>query len=130
MTMTATAHRAGTTIKQKVALVLAGLYSLANVPSVLTAPSDGEVGPPMALLVLDTLLGVLGVVAVIVAWRGNRLALRLAAGATILITITALPALFVDVPMWLKGLVGVSVVGTVVVVAMMLPGDRRPAIED
>ena len=38
-------------------------------------------GPPFGVLVLGTVLGVIGLVAVIIAWRGNRGALRVAAGA-------------------------------------------------
>ena len=49
------------------------------------------------------------------------------AGAIIVITLTSLPAFFVDVPMWVKVLVGVSVVWTVVAVVLMFSGDRRPA---
>ena len=61
------------------------------------------------------------------AWRGNSLALRVAAGAIIIATLTGLPAFFVDVPMFIKALVGLSVVLTVVAVVLMFSGDRRPA---
>jgi hypothetical protein len=128
MTTTAiTTDRPRVTTKQKVGLVLAGLYSLGNLPSVLTAPPDGETGPPMSILVVDSLLAVIGLVAVVMAWRGNRVALRVAAGAIILITLTGLPAFFVDVPMAVKALVGVSVLLTVVAVVLMFSGPRRPA---
>ena len=128
MSSTALAQsRAGITGRQKVGLVLCGLYSLANIPSVLTSAPDGEEGPPMAILVIGTILGVIGVVATVMAWRGNRLALRVAAGAIIIATLTGLPAFFVDVPMFIKALVGVSVVLTVAAVVLMFSGDRRPA---
>jgi hypothetical protein len=122
-----TTGQARTTTKQKVGLVLAGLYSLGQLPSVLTAPADGETGPPVSILVVDTLLGVIGLVAVVLAWRGNRVALRVAAGALILITLTGLPAFFVDVPMAVKALVGVSVLLTVLAVVLMFSGPRRTA---
>ena len=118
---------AGTTTRQKVGLVLCILYSLANIPSVLESAPDGEEGPPMAILVVGSVLGVLGVVAGIMAWRGNRVALRIAAGAIVVVTLTGLPAFFVDVSMAIKALVGLSVVLTVVAVALMFSGDRRPA---
>jgi hypothetical protein len=127
MSSIATATRPVTTTKQKVGLVLCGLYSLANIPSFLEAPPDGEEGPPMAILVVGTILGVVGLVATVMAWRGNRVALRVAAGAIIIVTLTGLPAFFVDVPMFIKALVGVSVVLTVVAVVLMFSGDRRPA---
>jgi hypothetical protein len=119
--------RAGGTGKQKTGLVICALYGLANLPSILTAPDDGETGPPMAILVVDTLLGVLALVAAVMAWRGNRLWLRIAAGAMILITLTGLPAFFVDVPMVVKAFVGVSVLLTVVAAVLMFSGDRRTA---
>jgi hypothetical protein len=124
-TLTGTPARINT--KQKVGLVLCILYSLTNIPSVLEAPSQGQTGPPMSILVVGTILGVVGVVAGIMAWRGNRLAMRIAAGAIIIVTLTGLPAFFVDVPMWIKALVGVAVVVNVVTVVLMFSGDRRDA---
>jgi hypothetical protein len=113
--------------KQKVGLVLCGLYCLSSLPSVLESPPDGEEGPPMAILVIGTVLGLLGLVATVLAWRRNRVALRVAAGSIILITLTGLPAFFVDVPMFIKTLVGVSIVWTVAAVVLMLSGDPRTA---
>lgn len=118
----------GTTTRQKVGLVLAAIYGLANIPGFLEGdPAPGEEGPPMAILVVGSVLGLIALVAAVVAWRGNRVALRLAAGSMILITLTGLPAFFVDVPMWVKALVGASVLLTVVAVVLMFSGDRRPA---
>lgn len=114
-----------TTTKQKVGLVLAGLFGLANIPSVLIPPPEGETGPPFAILVIGTVLGVVGLVAAVLAWRGNRVATRVAAGAMIVVTLTGLPAFFVDVPMAVKALVAFSVVLTVVAVVLMFSA-RRP----
>jgi hypothetical protein len=119
--------RVQTTTKQKVGLVLCALYSLSNIPSFLEAAPDGDEGPPMAILVVGSILGVLGLVAAIMAWRGSRVALRIAAGSMIVLTLTGLPAFFVDVPMFIKALVGFSVLLTVVTVVLMFSGDRRPA---
>jgi hypothetical protein len=119
---------AGTTTRQKVGLVLAAVYGLANIPSFLAGdPDPGESGPPMAVLVVSSILGVIGLVAAIWAWRGNRLALRVAAGAMILVTLTGLPAFFVDVSMAVKALVGFSVLLTLVAVVLMFSADRRSA---
>lgn len=115
---------AGTTTKQKVGLAIGALYSFSNIASVLFPTPDGETGPPFGVLVVDTLLGVIGLVACVVAWRGSRLALRLGAGAIILTTLSALPALFVDVPMAIKALVGASVLITVACVALMFSARR------
>lgn len=124
---TRVSSRSSTTTKQKVGLALAGVYSLTNVPSVLGTPDPGQVGPPMSILVIGGVLGVVGVVAVVLAWRGNGVALRVAAGAVVVMTLTGLPALFVDVPMFVKALVGFSVLLTVLAVVLMFSAQRRPA---
>lgn len=125
-TTTITAARPGTSTKQKVGLVIAALYSIGNIPGFLAGnPDPGEEGPPMAILVVGSVLGVVGLVAAILAWRGNRVAVRVVAGAIIVCTLTGLPAFFVDVPMAIKALVAFSVVLTVVAVVLMFSGDRR-----
>jgi len=113
--------------RQKVGLVLAGLLSATAIPSVLVPTPEGEVGPPMAILVLGTVLGVIGLVAVIAAWRGSGLALRVAAGALIVAALTSLPAFFVDVPAGIKLATGVSVLVTIAAVVLMFSPARRPA---
>ena len=115
-----------TSPRQKIGLLLAGFLSLTAVPSVLTPTPDGEVGPPFGILILGTVLGVVGLIAVVAAWRGNRPALRVAAGAVILNMLTSLPAFFVDVPAWLKLLVGVSVLISITSVVLMFSPARRP----
>jgi hypothetical protein len=129
-TATYTEPRSSTTTKQKVGLVICGLYSLTNIPSVLVPTPDGEEGPPFAILAVDSVLGLIGLVMVVMAWRGNRVALRVAAGSMILSTLTGLPAFFVDVPMAVKALVGFSVVITVAAVVLMFSGRRSYTIND
>jgi hypothetical protein len=126
-TTTDAPSRARVTGKQKAGLVICMIYGFANIPSVLTPTPDGEEGPPMAILVIGSILGVVALVAAILAWRGSRVAMRVGAGAIIVLTLTGLPAFFVDVPMFVKGLVAFSVVLTVVAVVLMFSGDRRPA---
>jgi len=110
---------------QKVGLVIAGLYSLSNIPSVFIPAPDGETGPPLFILAIDTVLGVVGVVAVVAAWRGSALGARVAAVSIILITLTALPAFFVSgIPAVIRVLVGVSVLVTVLAVYLMLAPRR------
>lgn len=115
------------TTKQKTGIAITGVYSLVNIPSFLGAPEPGVEGPPMAILVVGSVLGAIGVVASVLAWRGNTVALRVAAGAIIVATLTGLPAFFVDVPMFIKALVGFSLLLTVLAVVLMFSTDRRPA---
>jgi len=113
-----------------VGLVIAGLYSLVNIPSALFPAADGAEGPPLSILVVGSILGVVGLVTTVMAWRGNPVALRVAAGAIIICTLTGLPAFFVDVPMAIKALVGFSVVLTVVAVVLMFSARRPAAVAD
>ena len=114
------------TTKQKVGIGLAAFYGLTNITSVLVPTPGDESGPPLGILVIDSVLGIVALVAAVLAWRGSAVALRIAAGAIVVITLTGLPAFFVDVPMGVKALVGVSVVLTLVAVVLMFSG-RRPA---
>ena len=121
-----------TSKRQKVGLVLAGLYSALNVLGVLFPTPDGQEGPPIGILIIDAVLGLVGLVAVIITWRtGNRAALRVAAGAIIIMTLTALPAFFVEVPAGIKLLVGVAVLITIAAVVLMFsPGRRSTPVLD
>lgn len=117
--------------RQRTGLALAGLLSLISIPSALMPTPEGQVGPPYAVLLLSSVVGVVGVIAVILAWRGNRAALRVAAGAVILPTLTALPAFFVEVPQWLRLVVALSVLLAITSVILMFSTARRsvPAME-
>ena len=112
--------------KNKVGLAIAGLMGLADIPSALMPTPDGEVGPPFGILILGSICGVITVVAVVVAWtKANRGAIRVAAGARIVSILTALPAFFVDVPWFIKLLVSVAVVLTVISLVLMLSPSRQ-----
>ena len=80
----------------------------------------------MAILIACSVLGVVALVSAIVAWRqGSRPAARLTAGCLVVITLTALPAFFVDVPAGIKVLVAVSVLLTVAIVVLMFSPAKR-----
>jgi len=111
----------------KAGFVLALLLGLSDLASLLQPTPDGQVGPPLAILIIDAVLGLITIVAVVYAWRtGNRGAVRIAAGARIVSMITALPAFFVDVPAGIMLIVGIFVVATIACVAMMLLPSRTP----
>jgi hypothetical protein len=116
------------TTRNKVGLAVAGLICLTNVPSVLTPTPDGEVGPPMVVLLAGTICGVVGLVSVIIAWRsGSRTAMRVTAACLVVALVTALPAFFVDVPAAIKILVSVFTLLTLAALVLMFSGDRRRA---
>lgn len=130
MTTTATPRTAAPatwSTKNKVGLGLAIFYAITNIPSAFVPPSTGdEAGPPMAILWVCTVLSVVALVAGIMAWRsGSRPAARLTAASLIVVTLTSLPAFFVDVPAGIKILVAAGVVITVVLTVLIFsPGKR------
>jgi hypothetical protein len=118
-----------TSTRQKVGFVIAGLISVGNIVSVLFPTPDGQEGAPLLILVLDALLGIVGLIAIVVSWRtGNRGAIRVAAGSIIVAMLTGLPAFFVDIPVEIKAATGVGVLLTIAAVVLMLSPSRRPAL--
>ena len=115
--------------RQRVGLGLAGLLSLGSLPSVLTPTPDGQVGPPLAVLALSTVLGAVGVVATAVAWlRGSATAMRVLAGSVVVGALVGLPAFFVDVPAWVKLTTAVSVLATIAAVVLLFSPARRDPV--
>jgi hypothetical protein len=116
------------TTKNKVGLALAGLLGVLDLPSFLEAPADGEVGPPVGILILGSICGLITIVAVVIAWRSRSgAALRVVAGARIVSMLTALPAFFMDVESFIKVLVTVFVILTLASLVLMFSPARRSA---
>jgi hypothetical protein len=116
------------TSRTRAGLVLAALLGLADVVSAFFPTPEGEVGPPLPIVVLGGVLGVATLAAVAAAWRtGQRGMLRIIAATRVLSAISALPAFFVDIPAALKLVVAVGVVLTVVCVVLVLTPARRTA---
>lgn len=115
--------------QQKVGYVLAGLLSASGIGGVFVPMPQDEPGPPFVVLAIGALLGILGLVGVALAWRtGSRLWARITAAALTIGAITALPAFFVPgVPIPLVAVAGVSVIATIVAIALMFSGARRVA---
>lgn len=110
----------------KVGLALAFVLGLADIASTFFPTPEGEVGPPIGILLLGGLLGVVTLIGVVWAFRTrSRGAVRIVAAARIVSAITALPAFFVDIPDLLRLFAGFVVILTVVVVVMMLTPARR-----
>jgi hypothetical protein len=127
MTTTAPTDTATWSAKNKVGLGLAMAHALTNLPSaILPAPEGAEVGPLMAILVVCSVLAAVALVAGDMAWRtGSRPVVRLTAASLIIITLTSLPAFFVDVPAAIKILVAAGVVLTVVFTVLIFSPSKR-----
>ena len=116
--------------RNKVGLGLAIFYGVTNIPSFLFSAGDGEEGPPLAVMIVSSVLAVVAVLLsnLCYAWgERSRPAARLTAASVIVITLTSLPAFFVDVPAGVKAFVALGVVYTVATVVLMFSTSRRPA---
>jgi uncharacterized membrane protein HdeD (DUF308 family) len=115
--------------RNKVGFVIAFIMGLIDIPSVFESSSGSGDGPPVGILAIGTVCGLVTVVAVVWAWRTlNRKATRIAAAARIVSILTSLPAFFVDVPAGLKVFVAAGVILTVVAVTLMLTPPRERLI--
>lgn len=115
--------------RNRAGLALAFVLGLIGIPMVLRgAPEPNVVGPPVVVLVTESLCGLVTIVAVVIGWRrANSRAIRLAAGAQILSLLTALPAFFLDRPAMNKLLLAIVLGATLTAVVLMLTPPRRPA---
>jgi uncharacterized membrane protein (UPF0136 family) len=104
----------------KVGLVMQFLFGLANLPSAFMPPDTGtKAGPPMSVLWADTVLGVILIVAITLAWRNrSRGAATAGSVASALIAATGIPAFFVDVPAGIKALVAASIAWAIVSIVL------------
>lgn len=113
------------TPSNRLGLALAALLGLLDL---LPLPGGGPVGPPLGVIILDIVCGLVTLVCVVVAWRtGSRAAVRLAAGARILSAVTVLPAFFVGPSAPVLALAALLVILAVLSVGLMLAPARRPS---
>lgn len=117
-------------VKNKVGLVLATLLGLNGVVSMfLLAGVDDQPeasGPPLPVLVVGGVLGVITLLAVAWTWRtGSRVGARVIAGVRILSALLAVPGFFVsDVPAAVVAEAATVVVVTIATIVLVL---ARPA---
>ena len=112
--------------RQKAGLALALLIGAANIPSVFSPTPEGEEGPPYAVLLVGAVLGVITIVSAVMAWRGNRPALRVCAGSLVVNVLLTLPAFFVDVPSWIKAASAFFTLLTIAAIVLIFSTARRP----
>jgi hypothetical protein len=116
------------TVKNKIGLVLAGVFGLWDLAGPVTSlgTDPHQPGPPLAVIIADSVIGLVTLIAVVWTWRTTtRVGARIVAGTRILSVLTALPAFFVSgVPAAVVTLVAVAVLLTIVTVVLVL---SRPA---
>ena len=107
-------------------LVLLGVLSVLD----LTAPlyTDGE-HPPMFIAIIGSVLGLVSIVLVVLAWRGRTAAAIGLSVIRVLSALTAVPAFSAGgVPTPIMAVAGSFIILTVVGVVLTLAGLRRPAL--
>jgi len=122
-----TAVPPGTTVstRNRVGIVLATLLGLGDIGGLAlvgrTLP-QGEQGAPDVVLVIGAVLGMVTVVAAVLAWvKRSRGGLRVAAASRLLSVVLGIPAFLVDgVPDAVVALTAVSLVVTLVTVALLV----------
>ncbi len=75
---------------------------------------------------MGAVLGVITIVSAVMAWRGNRPALRVCAGSLVVNVLLTLPAFFVDVPSWIKAVSAFFTLLTVASIVLIFSTSRRP----
>ncbi len=126
-TMSTTRGATRTTTQVRTGLAISAFLGLINIPFLFAPTPDGQDAPPVAVLVLSAVLGLVSVVCAVVAWRsGNRLAIRVNAAALLVNALTSLPAFFVDVDAWIKVGAAASVILTVAALVLTLRREPTP----
>lgn len=106
-----------------VGLVLLGLLSLVDTAGLLL--TDGET-PPIEVAAIGTVLGVVSLVLLVVAWRGSRAAMIGLVGVRLLSAATAVPAFTVGgVPAPVQALAAGIIVLTLLGCGLVVPALRR-----
>lgn len=121
----ARSHRPGVPMRRTksitVGLVLAALLGVLDTLSLASVSS----GPaPVAVNVVDGVLGVLTLVGVVTAWRRSAAGVALVIVTRVLSGLTSLPAFVADVPAWLRVLAAVQIALTAIVVYLIAPARR------
>lgn len=127
----AKAPLSGKTKTGYVLAVILGLGDLANLATIGQDLAPGQEGPPAGVTIVTALLGLITIVATVIAWRArSRPAVRVLVGARVLSLILGLPAFFVSgVPALAVVATAVFVVVTLVCLMLVLakPKDGAPS---
>ncbi|MBL7256413.1 hypothetical protein [Paractinoplanes lichenicola] len=85
----------------------------------------GDVQPPVGVIVVGLVLGLITLAALVPAWRGNRRALQVVVGSRVLSALLGIGAYFDDAaPTWARIGVTVAMLLTAIAVVLVLPALR------
>lgn len=117
--------------RARIGFWIAVVLAVLDLPQFLFAAPPGTEGPPLEVMLFTTVMGVLTLVAAVLAWRGGRRSmLRAMAVTRILSAITALPAFVIDgVPPLFVAWAAATIVLAITAVVLLMSGPRRaPAV--
>ncbi len=127
----ASVDRAPWSTPNRVGLIIGLIYQVVNVAGILLPSGDAaQPGPPIEILVADTVLSSIGVVLLVLAWfTRRRLFARLGVAVTVIVTLSAFPAFFVPgIPVGIRVLVAAgTLVALVSSILVLLPSRQQPA---
>src|SRR3954447_26203629 len=127
MTTMSTTSTTTTNGRFRIGLAVSAFLGLLNLPFLFAPAPDGDEGPPILVLVVSGILGLVCVVCAVIAWRsGNRLAVRINAAALIINALLSMPAFFVDIASWVKVGAAVAVLLTAVALVLTLRREAAP----
>jgi len=107
----------------KVGLIVAFVLGLLDI--IFTFVPVGSGGPPLFILIIGLLLGLITCVCAALVWRSNvRAAFWAIVVTRILSSLSAIPAFGADIPSWIKVLVAVQIVVTIVDLVLLLKPNR------
>lgn len=127
--MTTMSTTSGTTSASRLraGLALSAALGLMNVVFLAVPAPDGEDTPPVLVIVLSAVLGLIQVACAVIAWRsGNRMAVRINAAVLIINALLSMPAFFVNIDAWIKAVSALSVILTVVALVLTLRREPTP----
>lgn len=108
----------------KVGLAICALLGVLDIVSLGGIGADD--GPPVPIVLLGALLGLITLWGVRIAWRGQRKGATIVIVARVISALTALPAFFVDdVPDWVVPVVSVGLLLTVIGVGLVAVALKR-----
>lgn len=108
-----------------VGLVLSAILGAVDIVGLAGFGSDDA--PPPAVMIAGTVLGVITLVGVRMAWRDGQNGLSMVIASRVLSSLLGIPAFFTDgVPSWVPVAVGISITLTAIAVGLIL-GARRAA---
>ena len=110
----------------RIGLVLCAVLAVVDVLSVGAAGADD--GPPVAVVAIGFVLGLVTLVGVWLAWRGDDRGFMAVVVSRVLSALLGIPAFFADeAPDWAPAAVGIGIVLTIVALWLVYAGRRRPA---